>query len=126
MRRAVIAWAGIGLLLLAAGCTMCAGTYDYCGPVVDGSCNCPCDTRVRTGSILGGASADVVEGGQMTGEVIEGQEVVGQPGAGPTIVGEPVTTDDAVISESGTAEGQPVLTPVPAGARRHTRAPVMR
>jgi hypothetical protein len=38
MRRAMFAWAGIGLLLLAAGCSMCAHPFDYCGPVYDGPC----------------------------------------------------------------------------------------
>lgn len=38
MRRTTFAGIGIGLLVLAAGCTMCAHPYDYCGPVYDGPC----------------------------------------------------------------------------------------
>jgi hypothetical protein len=120
MRRAMIAWAGIGLMLLAAGCTMCAHPYDYCGPVVDGPCACSCDPLARSGSILsGGGPGAMVEGGQMVGQSIDGQALVEQATAGQTIVGQPVITDGPAI-RADTADAAPTLPPVPAGARRYT------
>jgi len=118
MRRAVIVWAGLGLLLAAAGCTMCAHPYDYCGPVVDGSCACPCDTRVRTGSVLSGA---VGGGEQMAVEPVAGQELLEQGDAGPTIIGTPATAQGEVIQDGAVGDEQPVIAPVPAGARRYPR-----
>ncbi len=120
MRRAVIAWAGIGLLLMAAGCTMCAHPYDYCGPVVDGPCGCSCDPLARAGSILsGGGAGAMVEGEQVVGESISGQPLVEQATEGQTIVGQPVITDGPALNMDN-GEAAPSLTPVPAGARRYT------
>lgn len=52
MSRSGLTWAAAGLLLVAAGCTMCAHPYDCCGPVyVDGGANC-CPAW-RMNSILG-------------------------------------------------------------------------
>jgi len=54
MSRSLIAWVGLGLLILGAGCRMCAHSYDYCGPLFSGKCGEQCDPRYRAGSILSG------------------------------------------------------------------------
>jgi hypothetical protein len=128
MRRALIVWSGIGLLLAAAGCTMCAHPYDYCGPVTDGCCGCSCDTRVRTASVLSGTAGGPVEGEQ----VVAGQEYAdaGTDGATvvaqPTVVGQPTVTEGPVLQDGGAVDEQQVISPVPAGARRYSRTRPMR
>jgi len=74
MQRALSMWAFVGLMLFAAGCSMCGHPYDYCGPVHnDGNCS-NCDTRTRSGSILAPSQGQVVQSGEATqGQVISEQ-----------------------------------------------------
>lgn len=52
MSQSNLLWVAAGLLLLSAGCSMCAHPYDDCGPVyTDGDCS-NCMPLARTNSIL--------------------------------------------------------------------------
>lgn len=121
MRRAVIVWSGIGLLLAATGCTMCAHPYDYSGPVVDGCCGCPCDPLSRTGSVLSGTAGGPMGVEQVAGEQIAGQEYADAGDGDATVVGQPPVTEGQVMQDGTVVNEQPVISPVPAGARRYSR-----
>jgi len=54
MSRSLLLWIPLGLLVIAAGCTMCANTYDECGPTLTGGCPQQCKSTARAGSILSG------------------------------------------------------------------------
>jgi hypothetical protein len=54
MARSLLAWIACFSLVAAAGCTMCANTYDECGPMTNGRCADGCGSDVRAGSILSG------------------------------------------------------------------------
>ena len=54
MSRSRFVWIPAGLLLIAAGCTMCANSYDECGPTFRGGCPQECRSHARAGSILSG------------------------------------------------------------------------
>jgi len=53
MSRSGLTWAAVGLLLLAAGCTMCAHPYDKCGPVYGDGSGSNCCPMWRMNSVLG-------------------------------------------------------------------------
>ena len=52
MVRSVFALTAAGLLVLTAGCRMCAHPYDYCGPTVTGEGCQECLPTARACSIL--------------------------------------------------------------------------
>lgn len=52
MDRALLAAAITTVLVLTAGCRMCAHPYDYCGPTFTGRGGEPCAANARQGSIL--------------------------------------------------------------------------
>jgi len=124
MRRAMIVWAGLGLMLVSAGCTMCSHPYDYCGPVVCGSCTSPCDPRTRTGSVLGGGEGlAVADAGQVVGQPMAGQEVVDEGVAGPALMGQPGATRGEAIQEGVLVPDQAAPA---AGARRYPRTRLLK
>jgi hypothetical protein len=52
MSRSLLLYIPLGLLVVAAGCTMCANSYDECGPTFTGRCPQQCKSTARAGSIL--------------------------------------------------------------------------
>jgi hypothetical protein len=52
MIRKNMAWAFATLVALSAGCTMCDGPYDYCGPLYTGECGQTCNPMARAHSVL--------------------------------------------------------------------------
>ena len=53
MVRTVLALSVVALITVAAGCTMCAHPYDYCGALYTGKCGpVVCDPTARAGSVL--------------------------------------------------------------------------
>ena len=62
MFRSLLAWISIGLVVVAAGCRMCAHPYDYWGPVLTDGCPAEGGRDARAGSILSGVSQPIVEG----------------------------------------------------------------
>ena len=117
MQRILLGWAALGLLALAAGCTLCASPYDYCGPTFTGDgCNGgSCDPRLRSGSILAPAdtalASDEFAGGTIVSEQI-----------GP---GQTISSGDELIEQGG-----PVITttpgPTPAKPPKTTLRPQVR
>jgi len=61
MSRASFRWIPLGLLVVAAGCTMCASTYDECGPTFAGGYGQQCRPYGRAGSNLSGGDQAVSE-----------------------------------------------------------------
>ena len=59
MYRVFSFWTAIGLISLAAGCSMCAHPYDDCGPTAQSGNGAPCCPTARAGSILAGDVAQV-------------------------------------------------------------------
>lgn len=55
MHRVFSFWTAIGLLSLAAGCSMCANPYDECGPTAQSGNGARCCPTARAGSILAGS-----------------------------------------------------------------------
>jgi hypothetical protein len=130
MRRVMFAWAGIGLLLLAVGCSMCAHPYDYCGPVYDGPCtSCgacgggcgPCGDGAACGQGCGSCSVDgraddkcypcVTRAGSVLGGaagVVPGDVALeGEaPTAGAPVVQQPPAEGPAVGAAPG---GEPIM-----------------
>lgn len=117
MQRALLTCGIAGLLALSWGCSMCGHPYDYCSPTFSGGpCGGNCDTRTRSGSILGPAT--VPASGTIAG-----------PMMGSDIPGGPMTSNDAapqefqspgqeVIQDGTPVEQQPVKpTPAPVGDR---------
>lgn len=60
MSRAGFAGLLLGLIVLSAGCRMCAHPYDYCGPTFTGGGPCP-PTEPRAGSVLAAGATPVSE-----------------------------------------------------------------
>ncbi len=54
MSRSLLLWIPLALLVAATGCTMCANSYDECGPIFRGGCPQQCKSNARAGSILSG------------------------------------------------------------------------
>ncbi|HUT94256.1 MAG TPA: hypothetical protein VMY37_32655 [Thermoguttaceae bacterium] len=54
MSRGTLAWISLSLVVMAAGCRMCASPYDDCGPTFTGQCAEDCAPMARAGSILSG------------------------------------------------------------------------
>jgi len=69
MSRSLLTWIPLGLLVVAAGCRMCAHPYDYWGPVLTGGCPAEGGGDARAGSILSGIGQPIAEG-QPAPEVI--------------------------------------------------------
>ena len=103
MSRASLVWIPLGLLMIAAGCTMCASPYDECGPTVGGGCPQQCWSNARAGSILSGQpaydgqptmaaeSAQLGNSGRVPGKVLSvtdrkaEQSAQGTPSAGASL-----------------------------------------
>ena len=62
MLRTVFALTAIVLVAAAAGCSMCAHPYDYCGPTFMGGNYQTCDPDARAGSILSPPIQTAAEG----------------------------------------------------------------
>lgn len=102
MSRRSLLWVPIGLLVVAAGCTMCANTYDECGPTFTAGCSQQCRSTARAGSILSDGpslaeepvlapeAASAAGGANVPGKVmtITDRKVEG-PTAAPRSAGEP-------------------------------------
>lgn len=79
MSRTLIAWLPVGVLILSAGCSICASPYDECGPTLGALSGDSCQPGSRAGSILGGPygsaypDAMIESGPVMEGEVPEGE-----------------------------------------------------
>jgi len=69
MRRSVLGWIAVGLVVGLSGCTMCASPYDDCGPVHEGMCGSGCGAESRAGSVLSGASLAMPESEAVLGEM---------------------------------------------------------
>lgn len=117
MQRILLGWTALGLLALAAGCTLCASPYDYCGPTFTGE-GCgdgSCDPRLRSGSILAPAdtafASDEFAGGTVISEEI-----------GP---GQIISSDDQIIEQGGPMI-KPSPGPTPAKAPKTTVRPQVR
>jgi len=54
MSRGTLAWTLLSLVVMAAGCRMCASPYDRCSPTFTGQCGEDCAPMARAGSILSG------------------------------------------------------------------------
>ena len=67
MGRVYAFWTAIGLLSLAAGCSMCAHPYDNCGPTALSGNGARCCSTVRAGSIL--SSSDVLQSAAVDGQI---------------------------------------------------------
>jgi hypothetical protein len=73
LSRSILTWAAASLLLLAAGCTMCAHPYDNCGPVfIEGDCT-NCNPLARMNSIF------MPGGVQTQGVPVETQQAAAAP-----------------------------------------------
>lgn len=57
MSRYVPNWLGPLAVLVLTGCTMCASTFDQCGPMFDNACPGGCESNSRAGSVLSAAPA---------------------------------------------------------------------
>ena len=55
MSRSLLLCIPLALLVAATGCTMCANSYDECGPTFRGGRPQQCKSNARAGSILSGA-----------------------------------------------------------------------
>jgi hypothetical protein len=85
MARSPLAWIACCSLVAAAGCTMCASTYDDCGPMANGRCADGCGSDVRAGSILSGGPVPMGAPDALAGHALPAT------GAGPTPVMQPYT-----------------------------------
>jgi hypothetical protein len=92
MHRTLLVVAALGLVALAAGCTMCASPYDYCGPTFTGCGDQPCDPIGRAGSIM--APVAPVSAGEV--------EAAASSAAEPQPSAEPITESS---SDSHASEG---------------------
>lgn len=54
MSRGMLAWTLLSLVVMAAGCRMCASPYDSCSPTFTGLCGEDCAPMARAGSVLSG------------------------------------------------------------------------
>lgn len=54
MSRGMLAWTLLSLVVMAAGCRMCASPYDDCSPTFTGLCGEDCAPMARAGSVLSG------------------------------------------------------------------------
>ena len=111
MSRASSVWILIALVCLAAGCTMCASTFDECGPTATGGCGRQCGSTVRARPFpLGGTR--VLEEGTVTEEPVV-SEVPGQvPGGFRSTTGE---TTDSEMEHPNQPLSPPGGTPPAAG-----------
>jgi hypothetical protein len=72
MTRTILACSLVALIAATAGCRMCAGPYDDCGPTFTGGHHCSrCETTARAGSILSG-DLGPVDGVIVDTEISEG------------------------------------------------------
>ena len=74
MARSLLAWIACWSLVAAAGCTMCANTYDECGPVANGRCADGCGSDVRAGSILSGGPVPMGASDALAGQALPATE----------------------------------------------------
>ena len=76
MSRHLFAWIGTLAVLVFSGCTMCASTFDQCGPTLDSACPGQCGSSSRAGSVL----STVPAGADQYVEVVGGETSGGTPG----------------------------------------------
>ncbi len=74
MARSLLAWVACCLLVAAAGCTMCANTYDECGPMATGRCGDECGSNARAGSILSGGPMPMSTADASAGQALPATE----------------------------------------------------
>jgi len=83
MSRLPFAWIAAFGLLGFAGCSMCANTYDECGPTWGGGCGHTCGMEGRAGSVLSGGDP-MVDSGESSGQTaVQVDKTVGAPGLKP-------------------------------------------
>jgi len=103
MPRSVFVWIAAYCLSAAAGCTMCANTYDECGPVYGDGCSCQCGSNGRAGSVLSGGGAPMV----------------GDAGEVP---GTPAVSSDRAVEPGQPAKRADNVSPIPAEKWRTSKA----
>ena len=107
MSRSLIAWIACCWLVATAGCTMCANTFDECGPTANCQCAGGCGSDVRAGSILSGAALPMGDPEAMAGQALPPTEMP----AGPVTQPKRSTVEAQGLPTQGWKSSKPGETP---------------
>jgi hypothetical protein len=111
MSRGTLAWISLGLVVMAAGCRMCASPYDSCSPTFTGQPGEQCAPTARAGSILSGYFPPILGEGYGPDEVpnlpeLPEQQVPESEADLPALESEPMSesegaSDGRVVPDAG-------------------------
>lgn len=82
MPRSLFVWIAASCLLGFAGCSMCANTYDECGPTCGGGCGSTCGMEGRAGSLLSGGDP-MIDSADFQSQAVLPRDKIASP-RGPT------------------------------------------
>jgi len=119
MLRTRIAWPLLALIVLTAGCAMCAHPFDYCGPTFTGECGQTCDPMARAGSRLSPPLEPMLDETPATNKAAAGKEE-----KSPTAA---ATEEQPQATKESTGEPAPESLPEPEAkpaVDREARSPI--